>query len=275
MLKPALFALLLAGNLYAQSQPPAPSPLVRSSNQQEKAAQPDQKSGGDQRGTQQSPLTVKVLPPTPTDSGAQQEREDREQKATNERLLVIANILLAFFTAVLAFYTIRLWSQTRRLAIGAEKAAEHQLRAYLGFKADNFNLRVDRSIVADGQLTNFGQTPARDLQMMSRLGIRPVGWIPNVDELPPILPRVSYGVLNPNDHTTIYQPVLPSLSVHDLDAVKEGTVGRIYYVGEVVYRDVFRKRWRLRWSFYVKWGPGAVRTWIATEQHNDEQPVAD
>jgi hypothetical protein len=92
-----------------ESSPPEPHT--------ESAQQP---SAIDQRGTEQSPLTVKVLPTPKTDEEAAQARDERDQKSSTDRWMIFLTAAVATATFLQVF---ALWVTIR--------TARRQLRAYV------------------------------------------------------------------------------------------------------------------------------------------------
>jgi hypothetical protein len=120
----------------------APAPTESRKKVKPQAAQSQEAASKDQRGTEKSPLILKVIPTTKSEDEAALERQDREDRTTNERLLIFANILLAVFTGLLAIYTAKLWREAKR-------TAERQLRAYVFVdSAEIINLTVGFTPVA-------------------------------------------------------------------------------------------------------------------------------
>lgn len=107
--------------LSAQSQQPS----RESSKDKQRHTGPAQKQGApDERGTEKSPVVVKVLPTPDDKEKAEQDRKEREEKAALDRRLVdltgdLARYTdsLAVFTAVLAIATIE-GSKRRFFAFG-------------------------------------------------------------------------------------------------------------------------------------------------------------
>lgn len=89
---------LLVGVVAAQtSQPPAPRlPVGKSSQPQQHAAATQQKPDADPRGTDQSPLTVKILPTAKTHEEAAKEQADRDDQSA-------ANWWMVRLTAAVSF----------------------------------------------------------------------------------------------------------------------------------------------------------------------------
>jgi hypothetical protein len=78
--------------------------------------------------------------------------------------LKITDTLIVAFTALLFLATLALWLSTRRLVIGAEETAKHQLRAYVlldGGAIRTITTDAGRiMLLIDIKMKNSGQTPA-------------------------------------------------------------------------------------------------------------------
>lgn len=85
----------------AQSKRHAQQPQ-QSAKSQPQLQQPQQAPASDQHGTEQSPLSVKVIPAPKSEEEAARERQEREEKAELDRKLVKFNGDLAHYTLVLA-----------------------------------------------------------------------------------------------------------------------------------------------------------------------------
>src|SRR2546427_3023802 len=95
-----MFTLLF---LIATLQNPSPSRRVISQNQQGKSPDSQQKTTADQKGTQDSPIVVKILPTPQTQEEKAQEANERTERASNDRKLVAFTGELVKATIVLAF----------------------------------------------------------------------------------------------------------------------------------------------------------------------------
>lgn len=158
---------------FAQSQPPAPGPSIGRENQQERTDNTDKHTNDEQRGTENAPVVVKVMPP---DNAAAKEKEEaarEEQKTAIEHRNAIVNIVMAVSTVVIVFFTAGLFITGRR-------TSRQQLRAYLGisgfeFKCPNENnpdFRPDTIKSGDVfddfvyvTMKNHGATPASDVHV--------------------------------------------------------------------------------------------------------------
>ncbi|MGH9642624.1 MAG: hypothetical protein ACRD3Q_09365 [Terriglobales bacterium] len=83
-----------------------PSPIPGKSRQpKQQHSQSAQQPPANQRGTEQSPVVVKVIPPPNNANEAEQERKDREQKTSHDRwLMVFSGVLAAVAVLQLLVY---------------------------------------------------------------------------------------------------------------------------------------------------------------------------
>lgn len=120
-----LVVLLVAGSTYSQSS-------VEDKNKQ--ASKADKKTDSDQRGTEKSPLIIKVLTSEENEAQARQEDKYKTEHANNERWtmqatigLVVVTAALVLVTTFLAIFTYRLWSTTKTMVEKSEKVSGSQL----------------------------------------------------------------------------------------------------------------------------------------------------
>src|SRR5260221_8795277 len=71
-----------------ESNRPAPSSRKANQPPQSQSTSPNQPSAPDQRGTEQSPLVVKSLPPPNADEEARRQQEERENKSSADWWMV-------------------------------------------------------------------------------------------------------------------------------------------------------------------------------------------
>lgn len=109
----ALIPLILAVSASAQSQKDQPR------EKQPEAQITQQERAPDQRGTDQSPLTVKIIPTPKTDADREEEAKDRREKAETDRKLADYTGELAFFTEGLFIATVILCIATVGLLFAA------------------------------------------------------------------------------------------------------------------------------------------------------------
>jgi hypothetical protein len=98
----ALFAPGILDVAYSQSQQPSPSAGEPTGPQQSKRQSPQQEPAADQRGTDQSPIVVKVIPTFKTDEESAQEAKDRKERTANDRELINYSRDLDILTGILA-----------------------------------------------------------------------------------------------------------------------------------------------------------------------------
>ena len=82
----------------------------------------------EQRGSDKSPFTVKVLPTPDAEAKAAKEEGHRQEKASDDKWIMRSTVWLAFVTTILAGVTTGLWVATYRLASDAKNAAKRQAR---------------------------------------------------------------------------------------------------------------------------------------------------
>jgi hypothetical protein len=264
-------ALLFARNVAAQSQEQSPI-LPKASHKPE--ANPKQHAQGaatDQRGTENTPLFITVIPPLAAEPEPPQKTQNHNDYTSPEWWLVWVTLILAAITAILARYTAKLWGATKalsedakrtadrqagemqesleiaersaaaanKMAVTMEDTAERQLRAYVLV----FHVKVinDPEPEHPGQyvyidVRNFGQTPAAAVSY----------WI-DMDakerSLATVLKRIrltknkSVGVIAPGDTFTARVPI-PLLS--DGNEIFSGTHA-LYVFGQFRYTDAFNR----------------------------------
>jgi hypothetical protein len=82
----------------------------------------------DQFGTDKFPLVVKTIPSNSTEAQTkQEEQEEKKEHANNERNIMYATVVLAIVTAILAFFTFRLWSATKTMVESTDTFSKDQL----------------------------------------------------------------------------------------------------------------------------------------------------
>ena len=114
----ALLVLWLAGSVQAawwtpyRSYRPAPTPAETIEKEKGKPGATKSNPQTEIRGTEQAPFIVNVLPAEKTKAEADQDRQDRADKASSDRwllifsgLLTIFNLLLVVVTGGLVLYT--------------------------------------------------------------------------------------------------------------------------------------------------------------------------
>ncbi len=132
--------------------------------------------------------------------------------------------------------TVALFLATWRLATGAGKTAERQLRAYVSGDGGSFQLietdKGRRFIQGHYTLKNFGQTPAYRVRLWVRLDILPADTLEFQQSV-----SLSESILGPGA-TAENSPVRGPITDADLAAIRSGDK-RIFIWGEALYVDAF------------------------------------
>jgi len=138
------YPALLIATLVLQN--PTPSALKSSKPQQQKTTTTQQPTATENRGSQDSPIFIKQLPPVQSQAEANQDTQDRKDKSANDRELVLFTGILAVvgFLQLLVFGFQAYWlratvnaafgqsadmklsiEQATRSAVAMEEVAEH------------------------------------------------------------------------------------------------------------------------------------------------------
>ena len=126
LLKILIVVFILLCAIAVQSQEPSPIPIKSSQKPQ---SQPKKIYNGptdNQRGTDKSPIVVKVLPSDTAKEQSETETKNELDKSFYDKLISYSTVALAIVTAFLAFFTYRLWSATVRMSKDAKEAAARQ-----------------------------------------------------------------------------------------------------------------------------------------------------
>jgi len=154
------------------------------------------------------------------------------------------NILLVFFTFVLAFATVFLWFSTRDLVEDAEATAERQLRAYVyvSFNGDlQKNLDGSSTFTVSPFVKVFGVTPAAWVAPSWDLKILP-NWSPGQFPALPVTTGRADAVAAPGQDYAMGSKSV-TLREDDIESLKSRAT-LIVAFGRIVYNDVFgTPRW--------------------------------
>ncbi len=121
-----VFVILLACSAWAQSQVPSPAPSESGHKPKANPAQHEEASAKDQRGTETSPLFIKVVPPTAIEPEPTEEHEKARNYTSSEWWLVYLTGALSAVTFVLALYTGKLYRATVALGKDAKTTSDRQ-----------------------------------------------------------------------------------------------------------------------------------------------------
>jgi hypothetical protein len=263
-----VLALLLAmsGDSWGQSRS-SPQP-----NNQSQAAQ--QPTAADQRGTEQSPAFVKIIPSPKTAAETTQDAEDREEKAKADLWIIRWTGAVAVFTLVLAGISgwqgiqlkrsVDLLAQSERAQMFIVIHSEH-LRmltdtAERYVESPDMGESVLYSDVADVSYSfkNYGKTPAIVREISGRLvyGKRP----PDEPTFVPTDQVLQEHMIASGEATAVISP-LDDVRPHRCKMDEELTVPEvaaivraqsyIWFCGRILYDDIFGRKHehRFLWRF--------------------------
>lgn len=149
-----LAALTCVSVFPAVSQASVPNPRQESSpNKQAETANKEQRLSNYERGTQEAPVFVQHVQSAAEVERAEEEAAFKKSESLWEHKSVIANSVIAFFTVVLAAFTILMWRH-------GKETTKRQLRAYVGVESGQITIGpTGRTFEAHVKITNAGQTP--------------------------------------------------------------------------------------------------------------------
>lgn len=223
-----------------QSQPPAQSFGETSSPQKPISATNQKNSTDDERGTQESPLIVKVLDPPNSDAKVSQDEADRKARSKSEWWNWVFSgglVLVGIGEAVVFFYTALV---TNKAANAAKLAAEHiptVARAYFFGGLTDITIDAGRTkTTLKITVDNPGRTPGVLRSVYGQFSLSPPkGDIPTYEhgaryEMPLVI-NSSNG-LNPTEPAN--RIVLPVIFNSDFTDPH-------YFWGYFEYVDIFNK----------------------------------
>jgi hypothetical protein len=258
----ALFLLFAATVAFSQQPSPAKG----------KSGQPQQPSMTDQRGTQQTPFVVKVLPIPKTNEEEAQEAKERNEKEALDRRITDATDNIAYFNkilvavAVLQFLALIFQAWMLRRTVNTSRASE---RAYvtMSHEAPGVVFETEGLFYLTIKVKNYGRTPAKVTDTLLKPVILPPG-----EKLPPkpnyIRDRKnlesSKAFLVCNDYFIVTEYFDTKEQILAILAIQEGTA-ILYLIGYVDYLDAFNKRHR----------GGYARKYVLSDKINNLQLVSD
>ena len=262
-----------------RSAPPSPPPV-------------SQPTFSEQRGTDQSPLTVKVLPSPASKEDAEREERARQEKLEADEKLADHLGKIASYTFWLGIFTFALlcaavaqigmfWFQlnfmrkgvegavlaanaaqaatdaTKRAIVLSEDTAQRQLRAYVMVSSAAIeNLSSGRKPTAKLILKNTGQTPAHAVSHWCAAGVAPY---PMPDHIVRALKNheaeLSSRPLPPGAEAQSWSES-DILTEAQYEGLSDGTHA-LYVVGEIRYTDAFNKPQETDFLLFIG-GPGGL-----------------
>ena len=175
--------------------------------------------------------------------------------------------------SLLVLFTFLLWIATRGLVKSAEKTAERQIRAYVSVKVGySFNQGGKNKLKFEFRpiLTNVGQTPAFETEVISALKVLPY----------PLPSDYDFSLPSSNDGRSIMTLGMQQerftsivfdrkLSFRELRQIKKASEKRLYVYGIVKYKDVFGRRRHTNYCYSILFAQRRSPTWFAMNCHND------
>jgi hypothetical protein len=279
---------------------------LNSQHPESKSQQPQQATTTDQRGTQDSPIVVKVLPSPKTPEETAQEKKDRDAKAANDGNLVILTGVLAFvgFCQLLVYgYQAKKLRETVESAGEQAEAMERHigeaarsanameeiatriqegnraiLRAYLTVTTGAISLfqerrepgQPDLKFETRPNLTNTGNTAARNVNIRIAADILPLP-IPNTFQFP--LPEEgeikNAGVVGAHQTSVLAGTVKDFVPDGEVGTIKEGRTKALCTWGIVTYEDIFGVKHQTKFGQIITWNPNGTTVGYYIAGQND------
>lgn len=283
---------LISVLFFSWLQRPMPSPTKTGQPQQEHSASSDRPTASDQRGTQQSPLVVKTLPPAKTKEEADQDSADRQQKATNDGRIVTLTAILALITfgqlLVYAYQAKKLRETVKSAGDQADAMERHIgeaarsatametiankiedgnkmiMRAYVTvtigaavFQERNRVGQNDLKFEGKMQVLNTGNTPARKVRIRKRAAIVPVPIPAGFDFSIPQEPEgVAYAALGAHQSYVISAIVPDFVPDAEVAGIKDATGDKVLCAwGTIIYEDIFGETHTTKFGQQLLWYP--------------------
>jgi len=194
-------------------------------------------SGAYQRGSDSAPISVKLLNTGKSNTETAQEthRIETDEKAASRAFWLTVAVVIV---SLLQFAALGLTYSIMR------DTARRQLRAYIGARFPSRPVIVaGEPVKVEFTLNNFGQTPARIVEVRGALQILPYPTPDNVDFSDavaidaPQSPMTCY----PGDEGKVWEGVkiLRPLTQPEVNDIWAGTSRRLYCYGRIDYKDVF------------------------------------
>jgi hypothetical protein len=285
MLKPQqivlgpVLLLALCAECSALSQQPSPTERKAGQPEQQQPKAPKQPATTDQRGTEQSPLIVKTLPTTKTQEEAEQARNEREEKATNDqeviefdrRLVIIGWLQLAVFALQLIVFSYQAWKlrqtvdATEYAADAAKKSADSLRNIERAYVFIDYELLRERNEalkvggIFGKQIAlvfkNFGRTPA----IVNGINYKCLYWqnryLPEVKADREIPRGIAIGSGSPRVFSAFFEG-----TPCQINEAASGA-GYIYLYGEIAYLDMLNEE-RVT-GFCCEWNPAEAQFFMA------------
>jgi hypothetical protein len=182
--------------------------------------------------------------------------------------------ITATATVLLALSTLFLWFTTSDLVKEAERTARRQLRAYVGVILPSGSVvhptpgqRLSSRIV----IKNFGQSPAYEVVINAAIvpdSFPLIGDLPAFDRTPSR--TGSRTILHPDQTTDTGGFSKEPLAQEEFGRLRtEHETRRLYFYGEVTYRDIFKKQHTTRFRLHTPAGNADVKQWLYAYDGNE------
>jgi hypothetical protein len=270
-----LISFVLAWNVSAQS-PGQPLPHTNHAQQEPES---------DERGTEQAPLIIKVLPPLNEGEKAAAEKQERQDKSESDWWLIKLTGVLAFIgvlqLVVFALQAFRLNQSVREMKIATkatEKAADAAIVASMpvlsplivGGILHPFRTTAEHLYHTDNPVTfnssvhfvfeNFGKTPGMIREVRGDLFLCEMDQFPTVDfgQLPvidyqPIIAGDSRGQEALMGVAECVKPIsLTQTEFTELLSPSDNKYRRFAFIGRVIYDDFFDNRHTRRFCIKLR-----------------------
>jgi hypothetical protein len=257
-------ALFCAYSIAAQSNRPSPGNGILGNHNKGQTDSKKNNSQNDQRGTEQSPLIVKMASsPNTKNEAAQAQKEKQEQAATNRRIEITTYVITGatFIQAIALIWTVLVMIRTTR----------RQLRAYVHVSSIAItnvanlipppgeqncpetpaSLSKDCGPIAFVEIKNTGQTPAYSVIHGTGIGVHEFPLKESLS-MPSPSGHITKGVLptGGTSHKIIIHKI--PFTSQEIDQLRSETA-KIYVYGIIKYKDTFGKS---RTTYYRYMHPG-------------------
>jgi hypothetical protein len=266
--------LALSLHTSVQSRPTSPGIGVSVRAPQSDASGAASSPNTDHRGTRELPLFVEQVAAQPTEAERKEAVERRNEEASNARWIVAATVVTSIFTVLLTISTGLLWWDTRKMHVTAERASRALVLPVI-LHADRLypkrNGAPEASYVPEVVFAweNFGQTAA--IVQSCRYALN-ISMHPPPAEFRAPRGKTRLDLIRGGAKGADIKYIAPEPSPEQMMGLrsKGGSEAalRYFFVGEVVYEDVFGRRYAR--EFCVKIFPGLQ----ASFKRNAERVVA-
>ena len=274
-----LIALVAGTGVSQSSDPPPPTPPKAEQKNQADTKDKQQPPTPDQRGTENSPLFIKVIPPLTVEPPPAALAQHSNMYTSPEWWLVLVTLILAAITAILAGYTAKLWGATKSLAEEAKQTATRQAsemqkslvisqesaataKASVALAREEFLAThrprvIVRSVRCGEAMGNVPEPPLQLDIIMANVGLTPA----IILKISASLMHVPSGILPPGPPYAEHSATMITLNVGEPepfsafirgDIVKEfdladgfGNATTFFFcLGYLIYEDALNRRYR-------------------------------